>query len=216
MDEDYLGRTRSAYGGSASRFADLVGVAIGDEFETVGDQAVLAAFVATAPEGGLVVDAGCGPGRVARFLADREVRNVLGIDIAPGMIDEARAAHPDLRFEVAPLTAIPVQDATADAVVYWYSIITTPPAQLHTIWTELNRVLNDQGRALISFQAGSGEADPRPNAYGTTTDLTLYQHDPSLVSETLTSAGFTVESSDRRRPQLEHETTDQAILTCRR
>ena len=47
-----------------------------------------------------VLDLGCGIGRVAAALAPR-VRSVLGIDISPGMVAEARRRHPDvanLRF----------------------------------------------------------------------------------------------------------------------
>ena len=216
MGEGYLESTSKAYGASAARFAEVVGVSITGEFETAEDKAALANFADHIPNGGLVVDAGCGPGRIARFLADHGGRDVRGFDIAPGMIDVARTAHPDLRFECAPLTAFPVEDRSAAAVVYWYSIITTPPAQLSAIWAELDRVLTPTGRVLVSFQAGGGESELRTNAYGTETDLTLYRHDPAFVSSTLKSAGFAIDSLTRRPPQLEHETTDQAIITCHR
>lgn len=55
---------------------------------------------------GLVLDAGCGTGRVALALADRGYRTV-GVDVDPDMLDAARAKAPDLRWELADL-------ATAD------------------------------------------------------------------------------------------------------
>lgn len=216
MSEGYLDSTSRAYGSSSARFVELVGVAIGNDFETAEDQAALAAFAVRIPDDGLAIDAGCGPGRVARFLADQGIRNVRGVDIAPGMIDEARSAHRDIRFDVAPLTSMPVEDDSVAAVIYWYSIITTPPQFLDGIWTELNRVLTAEGRALVSFQAGTGETEVRENAYGTAIDLALYRHDPDHVAQTLTDAGFTIESLTQRPPQLEHEQTTQAILTCHR
>ena len=219
MGEDYLARTSSAYGGSAKRFSELVGTAISSDFETTEDQAALAAFVTAIPDYGehdIVLDAGCGTGRVARLLADSGLSSVRGIDIAAGMIDEARAAHEDIPFEVAPLTTLPFGDVSVAVVVYWYSIITTPPEYLADIWAELDRVLTPTGRVLVSFQAGGGESELRTNAYGTETDLTLYRHDPAFVSSTLKSAGFAIDSLTRRPPQLEHETTDQAIITCHR
>ena len=54
-----------------------------------------------------VLDLGCGIGRVAAALAPR-CRSVLGLDVSPNMVAEARRRHgagrPDLRFDTAPGT----------------------------------------------------------------------------------------------------------------
>ncbi len=57
------------------------------------DRAFLDAF-AERTAGALILDVGCGPGHVARYLASRGAR-VEGIDLSPAMIDEARASHPE-------------------------------------------------------------------------------------------------------------------------
>ncbi|HYZ62300.1 MAG TPA: class I SAM-dependent methyltransferase [Acetobacteraceae bacterium] len=78
---------------------------------SLGDPAILAAATAEivawleahsvlAP-GADVLDLGCGFGRVAAALAPR-CRSVLGLDVSPGMVEEARRRHgavPNLRFE---------------------------------------------------------------------------------------------------------------------
>ena len=51
-----------------------------------------------------VLDAGCGAGRMSRLLADSGCA-VEGVDLSPGMVDEARRARPDLSFEVHELVA---------------------------------------------------------------------------------------------------------------
>lgn len=66
-----------------------------------------------------VLDLGCGIGRVAAALAPR-CRSVLGLDLAPGMIAEARRRHaaPNLRFALADgrgLAHLP--DASVDLVL---------------------------------------------------------------------------------------------------
>jgi 2-polyprenyl-3-methyl-5-hydroxy-6-metoxy-1,4-benzoquinol methylase len=48
-----------------------------------------------------VLDIGCGPGQLAAFLRDRGVTNYVGIDFSPKRIEWARAAVPEVRFEVA-------------------------------------------------------------------------------------------------------------------
>ncbi|MFT8243786.1 methyltransferase domain-containing protein [Roseomonas sp. BN140053] len=59
-----------------------------------------------------VLDLGCGTGRVAAALAPR-CRAVLGLDVSPGMVAEARRRHAGvtgLRFEWTPGTELPALD----------------------------------------------------------------------------------------------------------
>ena len=57
----------------------------------------------------LVLDAGCGTGRVAVELARRGVA-VVGVDSDPDMIDVARAKAPDLRWVVADLAELALSE----------------------------------------------------------------------------------------------------------
>ena len=63
-------------------------------------------------DGGPVADAGCGPGQVGFHLAAAGA-DVTGFDLSPGMVAEARSRFPELRFEVADLTALPAPEAEA-------------------------------------------------------------------------------------------------------
>src|SRR3954454_347704 len=54
---------------------------------------------------GPVLDVGCGPGHIARFLDERGVEGA-GLDLSPGMLRKARALNPDLPFIQADLLAI--------------------------------------------------------------------------------------------------------------
>jgi SAM-dependent methyltransferase len=58
---------------------------------------------------GPVVDLGCGPGQIGAYLAASGC-DVIGVDLAPGMIRSAREQHPDLRFELGDLRALPLAD----------------------------------------------------------------------------------------------------------
>jgi len=68
------------------------------------------------PPRGLTLDVGCGEGRLTRELAGRGY-DVVGIDASTALVDEARAADPDGRYEVASIDALPFADGAAQLAV---------------------------------------------------------------------------------------------------
>lgn len=62
--------------------------------------------------GGPMADAGCGPGHATFHLAAAGA-DVTGFDLSPAMVAEARHRYPELRFEVADLTALPAPATAA-------------------------------------------------------------------------------------------------------
>ena len=124
------------------------------------DLAMVDAFADTVTSGDQprVLDAGCGAGRMSRYLADRGCL-VEGVDLSPGMVAMARRDHPDLVFTVASLTDLPYPDDQFAGVLLWYSIIHTPPAGQARIFAEVSRVLRPGGQVLVGFQYGEGSRD---------------------------------------------------------
>ena len=209
--------SREVYDHSVEQYLNAVGSRVTPEVETPIDVAVLTAFArdVASVSAGPVVDAGCGPGRVTRFLADAGL-DVRGIDISSRMIEAARSAHPQLRFDVGSLTRLHCPDHSLAGVVYWYSIIATPPEELGAVWHELARVLSNNGRILVAFQAGENDLVEMPNAYGSASTLRLYRHRVDDVVRSLDRSGFEVLVDVRRKAALSHETTPQAMLVaCR-
>lgn len=67
------------------------------------------------PPPALVVDVGCGEGRLPRDLRARGYE-VIAVDASPTLIEAARAADPDGDYRVADAAALPIADASADIV----------------------------------------------------------------------------------------------------
>jgi SAM-dependent methyltransferase len=68
------------------------------------------------PPRGLTVDAGCGEGRVSRELAQRGY-DVVGFDASELLVGKACEAHPEGRYEVASIDALPLGDGAAQLAV---------------------------------------------------------------------------------------------------
>ncbi|WP_328459108.1 MULTISPECIES: class I SAM-dependent DNA methyltransferase [unclassified Amycolatopsis] len=127
------------------------------------DNAALAAFVEHVRGAGLVADLGCGPGHLTAHLRDRGL-DVFGVDLSPAMIELARAAAPDLRFEVGSMAALDLPDASLAGILTWYSMIHSPPEEVPGYFAEFTRTLAAGGHVLL----GCFESDGDP--------LTVFDH----------------------------------------
>lgn len=201
------------YGATAARYIEHIGSELSVAVDGAAELSALDDFATSIPTG-TVADVGCGPGRAAAYLAARGL-DVVGFDIAPGMVAAARTTHPSIPFEVGTLTAIPAVDEAFAGAVCWYSIIHTPLADLEPAWVELRRVLQPSAPLLLAFQSGEGERVERPRAVGTERTLVNHRHDPHDVAAALTRAGFTVESVEERPAAADHENSPQAMVLAR-
>ncbi len=178
------------------------------------DLAMLDDFIAsvTAAGTGPVLDAGCGTGRIARYLADRGC-TVEGVDISSGMVAAARRAHPDLPLAVASITDLPHRAATFAGVLLWYSTIHTPPDRLPNIFSEMVRVLRPGGHLVVAFQVGVGTRDLAPTyrRFGHAVKLDRHLFDVDEVAAQLRAAGLH-ETSRLLRAARGTEQDPQAIF----
>ncbi len=210
-DPTHVSSTRAAYDATADLYAVRIGTEISAEVEAPLDRAVLAAFVELVGDGSPVADLGCGPGRVAAFVAERGLE-VIGVDVSTAMLDIARASHPAIRFEEGQLADLPFADASVAAAVCWYSIIHTPPDQLDATFTEMRRVMVVGAHVLVAFQAGHGERVHRTDIQGRPVSITNYRHSPEVVAEALRRTRFDLTARVVREPCAPHEATSQAFL----
>ncbi len=112
-------------------------------------------FLAAGP-GERVLDLGCGAGLDSVLLADAVVPSgsVVGVDLAPRMIERARqlaidtARAPYTTFEVADATDLPFMPDTFDAALVNGFLNLCPDKA--SVAQELRRVLRDRGRAVIA------------------------------------------------------------------
>ena len=193
----------------------------GTEPETPLDLAMVVAFAtavragAETPSDARILDAGCGAGRMSRYLKDRGC-SVQGIDGSPGMVAMARRDHPDIHFSVADLASTPFADNSFAGVMLWYSIIHTPPANLPGVLAEVVRLVRPGGHLLVGFQSGTGIRDVAPayRARGHEISLERYCYTADEVVAVLRTVGAQEVCRLVRSPEG-RERDGQAIVLAR-
>ncbi|GGO26802.1 methyltransferase [Microbispora rosea subsp. aerata] len=205
----YLTATAQAYDAVAVLYAEVSR----DSLDRLPlDRAMLAAFADFVRDagGGPVAELGCGPGYVTAHLRDLGL-DVFGVDLSPKMIELAREAYPELRFETGSMHALDLADGELSGVVSWYSAIHVPPRELPAYFAEFRRVLAPGGHLLLGFF--ESEDDPVSEFDHRVT--TAYRWPIDELAELARRAGFT-EIGRMLRAPAENERFHHGRLLLRR
>jgi len=206
-------RVRAGYDAAAAGYArELSG-----ELEHKPFDCWLLDRIAAEAHGGPVADVGTGPGHVAARLAAAGVP-VVGVDLSPAMVDEARSLFPDVEFEVGDLTKLlrPRAASGWSAITAWYAFVHMAASELPHVIAELARVLVPGGRLAFALHVGD-EVRHVDEFFGATVDLDFVQHDPSEVLDAVTAAGLVDVEWYRRSPLPDVEApTERLYVVARR
>ena len=102
-------------------------------------------------QGSRVLDVATGPGYAAAAAVDLGA-SVVGVDMAPAMVELARRLHPTVEFRVAQAEALPFEDDSFDAVIS--NFVAPHLSRPELAVAELARVLRGGGRlALTTWDA---------------------------------------------------------------
>lgn len=165
---------------------------------------------------GLILDLGCGPGHVAKFIAGLG-RSVMGIDLSVAMVTVAQALNPELQVQQGDMCALDLPTASVAGVVAFYSIIHLAPAELQTAVREMYRVLIPNGRLAVAFHVGD-EVRHVDSLWGIKTDLDFSFLQPHVVQEALKAVGFEVTQAITRppyAPEVESQTNRCYVVAVR-
>jgi SAM-dependent methyltransferase len=187
---DWRTDTRASYDTVATSYADLVRDALTKDPYL---RATLDLFAALLPPGARVADVGCGPGHVTAYLHAAGV-DAFGIDLSPGMVDLARAAHPALAFEVGDMTNLDLPPASLDGVIAFWSLIHIPDDLVPAVLAHFHRVLRPGGVLLLGFHLGDTSRLKTEGYGGHPMRVYVHRRRPERVTAWLEEAGFTVEA----------------------
>jgi len=149
-----------------------------------------------APRGARILDAGCGPGRLAAYLATAG-HHVVGVDVDPALIEAAKRDHPGPRWLVGDLAEL---DLPAHGITEPFDVILSAgnvmtflaPSTRVQVLRRLRAHLAGHGRAVIGFGAGrdyefvhflddAAEAGFAPDLLLSTWDLRPFTEDSDFL-----------------------------------
>jgi SAM-dependent methyltransferase len=195
MDPQKLSDYQSSYDRIAEEYTARIA---GELDHKPMDRMVLDDFAARVKGSGRVCDLGCGPGHVARYLHDRGV-DIFGIDLSPGMLEQARKLNPAIEFRQGNMLALDVEDGTWAAIVAFYSIVHIPRADILPAFREMFRALKPGGLLFVAFHIGI-EVLREENLWGHPVSLDVVFYARKEVERYLGLAGFVIEDSLERDP----------------
>lgn len=206
-------RVRAGYDSAAAGYArDLA-----DELDHKPFDRWLLDRIAEEADGGPVADVGTGPGHVAARLAASGAA-VVGVDLSPAMIDEARSRYPDVEFEVGDLTKLlrPRAAAGWSAITAWYAFVHMATSELPAVLEGLARLLIPGGRLGFALHAGA-EVWHVDELSGAPVDLDFVLHDASEVVDIVRNATLVDVEWYLRSPLPDVEApTDRLYVLARR
>ena len=179
-------KVRATYDAVATAYADR----LGDELDRKPFDRWLLDRVAGLADGSPVVDVGTGPGHVAAYLAAAGA-DASGVDLSPGMVEEARTRFPGLTFSVGNLTSLlrPPAASGWGAITAWYALVHLAGSELSPAVASLARVLVPGGWLALALHAGS-DVHHADELMDQPVDVDFVLHDPEAVLAAVRAAGL--------------------------
>lgn len=143
------------------------------------------AFGARLPEGALVADLGCGPGRDTGHFTGRGFQ-VVGMDYSYGMLRQAAERAP-APYTQGDLRTLPFASGAFQGAWMSASLLHIPRGQVPGVLAEVRRVLKPEGVLYLGVKEGEGEVWERREGERF---FTFFRVDE--IHALLTSAGFTL------------------------
>ncbi len=160
---------------------------------------------------GPVLDLGCGPAQVSRFLIERG-RSAIGIDFAPGMLAAAARLVPQASLIAADLLALPLRPETCAAAIASYSLHHLPKSRLAEALAGLHAVLRPGGVLVVITHGGSGqERLDKPDG-----EVVVSYYQPDELADRLRTAGFAAELITTRPPRPGEYQAEKIRISARK
>lgn len=142
------------------------------------------------PEGGEVLDLGCGTGEpFDRYMAD-EGYDVKGVDLVEKHVHAARERVSEAEFIQGDFFDVDPENERFDAVVSFYAVFHLPRERHLELFEHMNKLLRDEGVLLITV--GGEEMDEYKEEDWSGSEMVWSSYSQKKSLELVEEAGFNV------------------------
>lgn len=168
---------------------------------------MLGGFARLLPREARVLDLGCGPGNVARFLLGlRPDLHITGIDLAPAMVERFRTNVPGAEAMVMDLRQVGTLAPGWDAAVASFCLPFFHHDEAAAFLQSLGRLVKPGGHVYLSTMQGTTRGIEK-TGFGGQRDFFFNYYQRAEVDGMLAAAGFQVQSY-REQPYHEQNGPD--------
>ncbi len=210
MDKDRKNKIREAYENAAMEYSKKYFFEL---YDKPIDKKLYDLFFERVINKGQTIEIGCGPGEISNYLKMKGL-DIIGIDISEKMIGIANELNPEISFEVGDIFNLRYPDNSFAGVVAPYLIVNFSLDDLSYAFSEIHRILIDNGLFLFSFHIGDGNITVDDFlTEGNKLDFVFF--DPDKIIEVLVDKEFEIIEKIIRSP-YEGEFTERAYVFAKK
>ncbi len=142
------------------------------------------------PQGGQIIDIGCGAGRDALMFANSRFFNYVGIDLSDEMLAAARELVPRIHLLKMNMYDLEFPPGIFDGFWAAASLLHIPKKNVRTVLNQIKKVVKPGGTGFIALKKGDGERMVRGQSEDDERFFAFYQD--GEFSEILESNGFKI------------------------
>lgn len=160
-----------------------------------------------------ILDVGCGPGNISKYLlAKRPDFDILGIDVAPNMVELAKKNNPSAEFLVMDSRNSNEIESNFDAIVCGFCLPYLSESDTEKLIQDCFSLLNKNGLFYISFVEGKPE-ESRFISSSSGDRVFFHFHDLKELQKQLKNSGFEKQTVFKvKYPKSENEVEIHTIL----
>ncbi|MDP2720985.1 MAG: class I SAM-dependent methyltransferase [bacterium] len=139
--------------------------------------------------GGKVLDLGCGSGIQSKVLQEAGLE-VVGVDFAEKMIEEAKKRVPNAEFLVMDILNLDFPPEHFDGIYARASLLHIPKNKIGQVLKDLHKILKRNGIIYVALKEGEGEREVVDEDLGASRFFAFYKEDE--IRELLEKMGFQI------------------------
>ena len=162
-----------------------------------------------------LLEIGCGPGNISKYLLNKKPDlNILGIDIAPNMIELARANNPSAKYEVMDCKNLTSLSSNFDGIMCGFTLPYLNKNESKQLIKDASEIINKNGIIYLSTMEDVHE---KSKIIGSKTiknsGVFTYYHQENYLTKALTGNGFKIINIQRKDyPEVKDDSKDLIII----